>query len=56
MKKSRTPYQAAPQNVDVVVTKEGIGPVLAVSCKGAIGAFRNNTTSGSCTRLPISGG
>ena len=31
------------KNVDVVVTKEGIGPVLAVSCKGAIGAFRNLT-------------
>ena len=26
------------KSVDVVVTKEGIGPVLAVSCKGAIGA------------------
>ena len=26
------------KNVDVVVTKEGIGPVLAVSCKGAASA------------------
>ena len=31
------------KSVDVVVTKEGIGPVLAVSCKGAIGPFRNLT-------------
>jgi len=26
------------KNVDVVVTKDGIGPVLAVSCKGAASA------------------
>ena len=46
------------KNVDVVVTKEGIGPVLAVSCKGAIGAFRNLTNRmeeavGDCTNLQI---
>ncbi len=43
------------KDVDVVVTKEGIGPVLAVSCKGAIGAFRNLTNRmeeavGDCTK------
>lgn len=46
------------KNVDVVVTKEGIGPVLAVSCKGVTGAFRNLTnrmeeTIGECTNLHI---
>ncbi len=46
------------KNVDVVVTKNGIGPVLAVSCKGAIGAFRNLTNRmeeavGDCTNLHI---
>ena len=46
------------KDVDVVVTKEGIGPVLAVSCKGAIGAFRNLTNRmeeavGDCTNLHI---
>ena len=46
------------KNVDVVVTKEGIGPVMAVSCKGAIGAFRNLTNRmeeavGDCTNLHI---
>ena len=46
------------KSVDVVVTKEGIGPVLAVSCKGAIGAFRNLTNRmeeavGDCTNLHI---
>jgi hypothetical protein len=46
------------KNVDVVVTKEGIGPVVAVSCKGAIGAFRNLTNRmeeavGDCTNLHI---
>jgi hypothetical protein len=44
--------------VDVVVTKEGIGPVMAVSCKGMTGAFRNLTnrmeeTIGECTNLHI---
>jgi len=46
------------KNVDVVVTKAGIGPVLAVSCKGMTGAFRNLTnrmeeTIGECTNLHI---
>lgn len=46
------------KNVDVVVSKKGIGPVLAVSCKGATGAFRNLTnrmeeTVGECTNLHI---
>lgn len=31
------------KNVDIVVTKDGIGPVLAVSCKGMTGAVRNLT-------------
>lgn len=46
------------KNVDVVVAKDGIGPVLAVSCKGVTGAFRNLTnrmeeTIGECTNLHI---
>ena len=46
------------KNVDVVVTREGLGPVLAVSCKGVTGAFRNLTnrmeeTIGECTNLHI---
>jgi hypothetical protein len=46
------------KNIDVVVVKEGIGPVMAVSCKGAIGAFRNLTNRmeeavGDCTNLHI---
>ena len=46
------------KNVDVVVTKEGIGPVLAISCKGMTGAFRNLTnrleeTIGECTNIHI---
>lgn len=46
------------KNVDVVVVREGIGPVLAVSCKGVTGAFRNLTnrmeeTIGECTNLHI---
>ena len=46
------------KNVDIVVTREGIGPVLAVSCKGVTGAFRNLTnrmeeTIGECTNLHI---
>lgn len=44
--------------VDVVVTKNGIGPVVAVSMKGTIGAFRNLTNRmeeavGDCTNLHI---
>lgn len=46
------------KNVDVVVTKKGLGPVMAVSCKGMTGAFRNLTnrmeeTIGECTNLHI---
>lgn len=46
------------KNVDVVVNKNGLGPVLAVSCKGMTGAFRNLTnrmeeTIGECTNLHI---
>lgn len=46
------------KNVDVVVLKPGLGPVLAVSCKGITGAFRNLTnrmeeTIGECTNLHI---
>ncbi len=46
------------KNVDVAVTKEGLGPVMAVSCKGAIGALRNLTNRmeeaiGDCTNLHI---
>lgn len=46
------------KNVDVVVAKDGIGPVLAISCKGMTGAFRNLTnrmeeTIGECTNLHI---
>ena len=46
------------KNVDIVVTKDGIGPVMAVSCKGMTGAFRNLTnrmeeTIGECTNLHI---
>lgn len=46
------------KNVDVTVVKNGIGPVLAISCKGATGAFRNLTNRmeeavGDCTNLHI---
>jgi hypothetical protein len=46
------------KNVDVVVNKQGLGPVLAVSCKGMTGALRNLTnrmeeTIGECTNLHI---
>ncbi len=46
------------KSVDVVVTKKGIGPVVAVSLKGALGAFRNLTNRmeeavGDCTNLHI---
>jgi hypothetical protein len=46
------------KNVDVVVLKSGLGPVLAISCKGMTGAFRNLTnrmeeTIGECTNLHI---
>lgn len=46
------------KSVDIVVTKRGIGPVLAISCKGMTGAFRNLTnrleeTIGECTNIHI---
>lgn len=46
------------KDVDVVVSIPGIGPVLAVSCKGVTKAFRNLTnrmeeTIGECTNLHI---
>lgn len=46
--------------VDVAVTKSGIGPVVAVSTKGTLKAFRNLMTNrmeeaiGDCTNLHIS--
>ncbi|MDE0449847.1 MAG: hypothetical protein OXH96_24545 [Spirochaetaceae bacterium] len=46
------------KSVDIVVNKDGLGPVVAVSCKGMTGAFRNLTnrmeeTVGECTNLHI---
>lgn len=46
------------KNVDIVIDKPGVGPVVAVSCKGMTGAFRNLTnrmeeTIGECTNLHI---
>lgn len=46
------------KNVDVVVTKEGIGPCIAISMKGTLKAFRNLTNRmeeavGDCTNLHI---
>jgi hypothetical protein len=46
------------KNVDVVVTKDGIGPTVAISCKGMTGALRNLTnrmeeTIGEVTNLHI---
>jgi len=47
------------KSLDVVVTKDGVGPVIAVSMKGTLGAFRNLTNRmeeavGDCTNLHIS--
>jgi hypothetical protein len=47
------------KTVDVVVAKEELGPAMAVSVKGALGAFRNLTNRmeeavGDCTNLHIS--
>ena len=44
--------------VDVVITKEGVGPVIAISMKGTLNAFRNLTNRmeeavGDCTNLHI---
>lgn len=46
------------KNVDIVVSIPGLGPVLAVSCKGVTKSFRNLTnrmeeTIGECTNLHI---
>jgi hypothetical protein len=46
------------KNVDVVVNKYGIGPCIAVSHKGVLGAFRNLTNRmeeavGDCTNIHI---
>jgi hypothetical protein len=46
------------KKVDVVITKDGIGPVLAISVKGTLGAFRNLTNRmeeavGDCTNLHL---
>jgi hypothetical protein len=46
------------KRVDVVVSRPGVGPVLAVSCKGTTAAFRNLTNRmeeliGDCTNLHI---
>jgi hypothetical protein len=46
------------KNVDVVVMKPGIGPVIAISCKGMTGALRNLTnrmeeTIGETTNVHI---
>ena len=46
------------KNVDIVIDKPGVGPVVAVSCKGMTGAFRNLTnrmeeTIGERTNLHI---
>lgn len=47
------------KRVDVVVAKQGIGPVIAISVKGTIKAFRNLTNRmeeavGDCTNLHLS--
>ena len=46
------------KSVDIVAGKNGIGPVLAISCKGMTGAVRNLTnrleeTIGECTNIHI---
>src|SRR5205085_2297991 len=46
------------KDIDVVVAKPGIGPVVAISVKGTGGAFRNLTNRmeeaiGDCTNLHI---
>ena len=46
------------KNVDIVVSKPELGPVLAVSCKGMTGAIRNlnnrlEETIGECTNIHI---
>jgi hypothetical protein len=46
------------KQVDIVVTKPGIGPVIAISTKGTLNAFRNLTNrleeaGGDCTNLHL---
>jgi len=46
------------KTVDVVVSKDGLGPVIAISLKGTLNAFRNLTNRmeeavGDCTNLHI---
>ncbi len=46
------------KDVDVVIIKNGLGPAVAISCKGATGAYRNLTNRmeeavGDCTNLHI---
>jgi hypothetical protein len=46
------------KNIDVTVTKNGLGPCIAVSHKGVLGAFRNLTNRmeeavGDCTNIHI---
>lgn len=46
------------KDIDVVVTKHGIGPVMAVSVKGTLNAFRNLTNrmeeaAGDCANLHL---
>lgn len=47
------------KKVDIVANKDGVGPVLAISCKGMTGAVRNLTnrleeTIGECTNVHLS--
>jgi hypothetical protein len=47
------------KDVDVVVSKDGIGPCVAISVKGTLNAFRNLTNrmeeaAGDCTNIHIS--
>ena len=47
------------KNVDVVVTRPGVGPCIAVSVKGTLNAFRNLTNrmeeaAGDCTNIHMS--
>ena len=46
------------KNVDIVISKDGIGPCIAVSMKGTLNAFRNLTNrmeeaAGDCTNIHI---
>ena len=46
------------KNIDVVVAKDGVGPVVAISMKGTLNAFRNLTNRmeeavGDCTNMHI---